>query len=86
MSLYDDETVEFVKTLQEWHERQTAQLNTIMEHKDADIELGDRTIAADSDVAKGIRIGVMLALHLLGKLPFEITCVNDLDDDNGPRP
>jgi len=64
---------EFLDLLQQWHANRTGQLRQIMEHKDADITVDGITIAAGSDMAKGVRFGVGLALHLMGDLPFTVT-------------
>ena len=67
---HDPDLVEFIRDLQAWHQRQVSQLEEITAHKDAGIKLGDREIPAGSDLAKGVRIGVMIGLQFLGKLPF----------------
>ena len=69
----DSDTKEFLEFVQDWHKMQTNQLRLITEKKAKSIKFGNQEIDGDSDVAKGIRIGVSLALDLLGELPFNVT-------------
>ena len=42
------------------------------------------TVDADSDLARGIRIGVDLSLELLGELPFKVERSDtESEDDDG---
>jgi len=70
--MIDDETAEVFRKLQQWHFNRTNQLKTLLEHKDAPISVADIQIEPNTDLAKGMRIGVMLSLELLGKLPFSL--------------
>ncbi|CUZ67959.1 hypothetical protein ACYZFV_10225 [Serratia ureilytica] len=83
MEVLNPEFAKFVQDLADWHEKQIDNLQLILAHPDADISLGpDLTIEAGSDKAKGIRVGIMLALNYLGKLPFShIECKDSGDDD-----
>ncbi len=83
MEIINPELTKFVQGLEDWHEKQIDNLQLILAHPDADISLGpDLTIEAGSDKAKGIRVGIMLALNYLGKLPFShIECEDNGDDD-----
>jgi hypothetical protein len=71
-STADDGVIEFIEHVQTWHARMTAQLSEIVNNKGASIQVGDKLIAADSDIAKGIRFGVGLSLDMLGELPFKV--------------
>lgn len=73
MQTANKEFIGVIKQLQGWHENQVAQLKLITENRTAELRLGDLTVAADSDIAKGIRLGVLIALDRLGKLPFSVT-------------
>ncbi|MXR36732.1 hypothetical protein [Craterilacuibacter sinensis] len=76
MQTTNQEFIDFIKNLQEWHGGQVTQLELVVEEKTADLKLGEALISADSDIAKGIRLGVSIALSRLGKLPFNVTpCV-----------
>lgn len=70
---------DFVEKLQLWHENKVSQLRQITSNKDAVIEIGDLKIEPDSDMAKGFRVGVIVSLELLGKMPFSIS-QNDEDE------
>ena len=72
MDVDNEELIEFIQKLQLWHGHKTEQLQQIVDHKDAAIEIGDMTIPAESQMAKGIRIGVRLSLGMLGELPFSL--------------
>jgi len=74
----NDEIAWVFEKLEQWHSIRTNQLKTILEHKDAPIKLDGVHIEPDTDLAKGLRIGVMLSLELLGKLPFSL----EKDHDN----
>ncbi|GAB6043317.1 hypothetical protein [Endothiovibrio diazotrophicus] len=63
---------EFIEALQEWHENRIGQLRQILAHSDADIQLGPHYIEGQSELAKGIRIGISVAIDLLGVLPFNV--------------
>lgn len=71
------ELVEFVESLQQWHERQVHPLKQIVDKKDAVIQIDGIEIEPESDMAKGLRFGVGLSLEFLGKLPFSVS----IDDE-----
>ncbi len=64
---------EFIQLLQKWHKHRTTQLKTIIDNKDTDLMIEEDKIKADSDMAKGVRFGVALSLHMLGDLPFSVS-------------
>lgn len=70
---------ELLQALYDWRESKVNNLKIILEHKDADINFGDFEIKAGSDKHKGVQVGIILALHFLGKLPIEKT----EGEDNG---
>ncbi len=78
--LEDIELEDFPELLQKWHEHHVKQLQLIVDQKDADLQLGDAKIKADSEMAKGIRYGVEIALLSLGKLPFSVSRKEDTDE------
>jgi len=82
VTTYNEEMIEFIEAVQGWHENHVAQLQLIIDNSDAEMDFGGVKIEADSDLAKGIRTGVQVALAQLGKLPFstEKTAPEDEDD------
>lgn len=84
----DDEVVEVIQQLMRWHERQVADLQTIVNTKQvSEIRMGpggDDDLVLSGDKAKGFRMGVAYALTRLGKLPIELTPPDDdlADDDD----
>jgi|GEM_PF-2761276 len=78
--IIDSEMAEFIDQLQQWHHNKISQLQSILLYSDKNILLGDATIPADTEMAKGIRIGVGIALGLLSKLPFSL--VKELEGDD----
>ncbi|MCP1290713.1 hypothetical protein NK214_10985 [Chromobacterium sp. S0633] len=82
MKTFDPDVIEFTNQLRDWHESRVQNLQLIVENPTADLMLGTSEIKADSDLAKGIRIGIQLALAQLGKLPFSVTpCTVDVVDE-----
>jgi len=77
----NEETKKLVDAIQEWHGQAVAQLKEIINHPSADMKVGDITIGADTEKAKGIRFGVSLSLELLGKLPLTINAIEDEDEE-----
>ncbi|OWY39366.1 hypothetical protein CEK28_08590 [Xenophilus sp. AP218F] len=73
MQTNNPEFMEFIQQLQAWHADRVEQLKLITEHKDASIMLNQDEIAGDSPIAKGLRIGIQIALDKLGKLPFSVS-------------
>lgn len=70
---YDIDAIdEFASDLIQWHQHHVSQLWLIVENKDMDITLNGMPLAADSDTANGIRVGVKIALQHLGELPFKL--------------
>lgn len=83
MQTADQEFIEVIQKLQGWHASQVAQLRLITDNRTAELKLGEQLIAADSDMAKGVRLGVLIALDRLGKLPFSVTpCEVEIEDDD----
>jgi hypothetical protein len=68
---------EFLQKLLDWHGERVESLQLILDHKDARLKIGDKEIEPDSDIAKGIRFGVGIALDTLGKLPFSVDEVEE---------
>ncbi len=82
MQTFDPEVIEFTAQLQRWHESRVANLKLLLDNPTAELKIGSVTIESDSDLAKGLRIGVSLALDQLGKLPFSVTpCMNEEEDE-----
>lgn len=77
MNANDDDILVVIKDLQSWHGNKIAQLQQILDHKDSDIVISDIEIVTGSDVARGVRIGVMLAIDMLGKLPIVVESNSD---------
>ncbi|MCG8996688.1 hypothetical protein LH435_15355 [Laribacter hongkongensis] len=72
MQTANQEFMDFIGQLQEWHAGQVEQLRLITENRAVGLKLGEREIEADSDIAKGIRLGILIALDRLGELPFSV--------------
>lgn len=81
MKIVNSEFAEFIQDLTSWHEQKVADLQLVLAKPDASISLGNGLpdIEAGSEKAKGVRIGIILALSVLGELPFSF----DEDDDDG---
>ena len=65
-----------------WHESRVRGLSLVLEHKDASIDLGENSIEAGTELHRGVRIGVQLALAYLGKLPVYFNVADDDSDDD----
>ena len=81
---------EMIESLLAWHKRQADQLQIISDNakEGVTLQLGiddPVEIALTKDMAKGLRIGLVLALERLGKLPISVSHSGDddldLDDD-----
>ena len=81
---------EMIESLLAWHKRQADQLQLVSDNaKDGvTLQLGIDNpveIVLTKDMAKGLRIGLVLALERLGKLPISLSHDGDdeldLDDD-----
>lgn len=75
---------EMIGSLLAWHKRQADQLQIISDNakEGVTLQLGIEDpveIALTKDMAKGLRIGLVLALERLGKLPISVS--HDDDDD-----
>lgn len=75
---------EMIQSLLAWHKRQADQLQIISDNakEGVTLQLGIEDpveIALTKDMAKGLRIGLVLALERLGKLPISVS--HDGDDD-----
>lgn len=83
MKIINSEFAGFIQDLTSWHEQKVADLQLVLDNPDASITLGNGIpdIEAGSEKAKGVRIGIIVALSLLGTLPFSA----DEDDDDGDQ-
>jgi len=75
---------EMIESLLAWHKRQADQLQIISDNakEGVTLQIGNEDpveIALTKDMAKGLRIGLVLALERLGKLPISVS--HDDDDD-----
>lgn len=76
---------EMIEALLAWHKRQTDQLQIITDNskEGTTLQLGTDEpveIMLTKDMAKGLRIGLVLAMDRLGKLPISVS--HDADDDS----
>jgi len=76
---------EMIESLLAWHKRQADQLEMISGNAKEGVTLQLGTddpveIVLTKDMAKGLRIGLVLALERLGKLPISVS--HDGDDDS----
>ncbi|MBX9347142.1 hypothetical protein K5M36_08580 [Chromobacterium vaccinii] len=83
MQTDDQEFIGFVEQLQEWHAGQVAQLRLITENRTVDLRLNDLEVSAGSDIAKGLRLGIEIALQKLGTLPFTVREEEIEEDSDG---
>ncbi|WP_208952681.1 hypothetical protein [Rahnella sp. ChDrAdgB13] len=78
---------ELYSELKKWFEGRIKNLNTVLEHKDADLNFGEGLeIKAGTNKAKGFHVGIMIARHLLGEFPeFQFVRGSDLhcEDEGG---
>jgi hypothetical protein len=75
---------EMIEALLAWHKRQADQLKLVSDNAKEGVTLQLGTddpveIVLSKDMAKGLRIGLVLALERLGKLPISVS--HDGDDD-----
>lgn len=84
------EVGEMIQSLLAWHKRQADQVQMISDNakEGVTLQLGiddPVEIVLTKDMAKGLRIGLVLALERLGKLPISVSHDGeddlDLDDD-----
>ena len=80
------EVGEMIEALLAWHKRQADQLQIITENAKEGVTLQLGTddpveIMLTKDMAKGLRIGLVLALERLGKLPISVSHNGDDDPD-----
>lgn len=69
----DNNEMEVVKQLIEWHKSQVEQLKMVTEtHSDAGINIGGISIEPGTDMHKGFQVGVLASLSLLGELPLKL--------------
>ena len=78
------EVGEMIDALLAWHRRQTDQLQLVTDNAKEGVTLQLGTddpveIVLTKDMAKGLRIGLVLALGRLGKLPISVS--HDGEDD-----
>jgi hypothetical protein len=78
---------EMIESLLAWHKRQAGQLELVSENakEGVTLQLGVDNpveIVLTKDMAKGLRIGLVLALERLGKLPISVS--HEGDDDFDP--
>jgi hypothetical protein len=80
------EVGEMIEALLAWHKRQTDQLQVITDNAKEGVTLQLGTddpveIMLTKDMAKGLRIGLVLAVERLGKLPISVSHGDDEDPD-----
>lgn len=78
---------EMIEALLAWHKRQTDQLRIITDNskEGTTLQLGTDEpveIMLTKDIAKGLRIGLVLAMDRLGKLPISVSHYADDDSDD----
>ncbi|CAN7565331.1 hypothetical protein [Pseudomonas umsongensis] len=78
------EVGEMIESLLAWHKRQADQLQLVSDNakEGVTLQLGIDNpfeIVLTKEMAKGLRIGLVLALERLGKLPISVS--NDAEDD-----
>ncbi|MCA4964692.1 hypothetical protein [Pseudomonas sp. Y24-6] len=81
------EVGEMIEALLAWHKRQADQLQIITDNAKEGVTLQLGTddpveIMLTKDMAKGLRIGLVLALERLGKLPISVSHDGDEDPES----
>jgi hypothetical protein len=81
------EVGEMIEALLAWHKRQADQLQIITDNAKEGVTLQLGTddpveIMLTEDMAKGLRIGLVLALERLGKLPISVSHDGDEDPES----
>lgn len=76
-----------IEALLAWHKRQTDQLQIITDNskEGTTLSLGINDpveIMLTKDMARGLRIGLVLAMDRLGKLPISVSHGDDEDPDS----
>lgn len=67
----ENELIEFIEKLQNWHKQNVEQLSQVLENKEAEFfEVNGEKYSVDSEFVQGYKGGVNLALNFFGKLPF----------------
>lgn len=77
---------EMIESLLGWHKRQADQLQMVIDNTKEGVTLQFGTddpleIALTKDMAKGLRMGLLLALERLGKLPISVSHDGEGDSD-----
>ena len=72
----NEETLEIIEQLIEWHQGQVDQLQMVIDKADADIKMEDLTIKSGTPLHNGIVIGIRIALMQLGELPISLSKKN----------
>ena len=81
MQTFDPAVIEFTEQLLSWHASSVANLRLILDNPNADIKMANIEIESGSDIAKGMRVGLQIALSQLGELPFSVTPCTDEEED-----
>lgn len=71
-----DTAVEAIRVAKRKHDHTVSQLQVMLEHRDAPIQLGEdasAVIKADHPAHKGVMAGVQLALSIIGDFPVEVS-------------
>ncbi|SDL78808.1 hypothetical protein SAMN05661010_02556 [Modicisalibacter muralis] len=78
-----DDLARLILKAQEHHQRAVDQLQLVVSQTDAGIKLGEGDDAIvfekDSDRCKGFRVGVQIALHIIGEFPITIIENEEID-------
>lgn len=81
----DTQLLETIIKLQSWHNNNVAQLKVISEmDEETKVQFeavdGEKIVLKKED-HKGFKMGVLIALEMIGKFPVEISNIDD-DDEN----
>lgn len=72
----DNQTVQILQTVEEWHANASEHLMTLVDNGKAGVTLDlgpDLKILLTEEMASGFRTGLLVAKSLFGKLPFDLT-------------
>lgn len=82
ISTDNHELIDNLKGLVHWHKSRIKDLELLSAHADAKLDFGDDfTHQLSPAEIKPFRLGIQLAIALLGDLPLKITDVSSIDNE-----
>ena len=83
----DQNTYAILKEIEEWHKHGVAQMQNLLDHaqEGVQLEMGDDSegnpvrMILNEETAKGLRVGVLVCISAISKLPFTMTVEENTD-------